>query len=174
MAGRVFALLISMVFASGAAYATQITTLGPDRYAIVDEGSEEFREIRLLFDNLAEEAKNGDIDGVLSIYSGHLEPYRDAETLRRMWNELASRYSAFEIFYPIYSIEVKGDVARVRCERITTGRPRSEEEEAGDEIIEVRRPLVYNLIRQDGVWKIIGGQYPYPELPPSLLTGKGY
>ncbi len=165
----IFITLALTIVWMGVSFANHIVLPKASEFKLVNSTSKEFKEIKALFDSLVAEAKKGNVEGIVSKYSVHLEPDRDVTELKNKWKELFNNYRDVEISLPIYNVEVYGNLARVRCDRAILAAPGGNGQDQGYELVDAQHFMVYNLIKENGQWKILGGELPLSGEMPDLL-----
>lgn len=136
----------------------------PEKYTILKRDSREFKEIKGVFDKLLDAARKGDIGGVMTNYSrNYLNSGREVTDIVKQWKQILDNFDNLELNHPIYTIEVSGNFARMRCEGVLMGRPKKPiaGETAESVIIDSWKLAVHNLIKENDTWKVLGDQIPY-------------
>jgi len=164
---RIFALLfVTLIFLSPSTLQAgePMKFPPPEKYTILKRDSREFKEIKEVFDKLLVSARKGDIGGVMTHYSqNYLNSGREIVDVVKQWKQILDNFDKLELNHPIYTIEVSGNFARMRCEGVLMGRPKKPiAGETGESvIIDSWKLAVHNLIKENDGWKILGDQIPY-------------
>ncbi|MBI5893538.1 MAG: hypothetical protein HZB79_07805 [Deltaproteobacteria bacterium] len=158
--------LIFIVFAFSAVSFAGEPVKVPKRetYTHLKRDSQDFKEIKVVFDNLIALAKKGDAEGIMQNFSkNYINSGRDLNDARKQWQTIINNFTNLELSHPIFSIEISGNFARMRCEGTLMGRPKKPIPGEGDEsiIIDSWSLGAHNLIKEDGKWKILGDQVPF-------------
>lgn len=135
-----------------------------ETYTHLKRESKEFKEIKTVFDNLIALARKGDIEGIMQNFSkNYINSGRDINDAKKQWKTIIDNFTDLELSHPIFSIEISGNFARMRCEGTLMGRPKKPIPGEGDEsiIVDSWSLGAHNLIKEDGKWKILGDQVPF-------------
>lgn len=161
---KIILMLVVIAVASVSFAGEPIKVPKRETYIHLKRDSKEFKEIKTVFDNLIALAKKGDIDGIMQNFSkNYINSGRDLNDARKQWQTIINNFTNLELSHPIFSIEISGDFARMRCEGTLMGKPKrpipGETEESI--IIDSWSLGAHNIIREDGKWKILGDQVPF-------------
>lgn len=135
-----------------------------DTYTHLKRDTKEFKEIKTVFDNLVSLARKGDVDGIMQNFSkNYLNSGRDVNDAKKQWKTIIDNFTDLELSHPIFSIEISGNFARMRCEGTLMGRPKKPIPGEGDEsiIVDSWSLGAHNLVKEDGKWRILGDQVPF-------------
>lgn len=133
-------------------------------FATVKTSSREHKDIKGTIEMIIAAAKKGNVDAIAANFSkNYLNSGRDIKDVRKQWAQIVENFTDLELQHPIYSIEVSGTFARMRCEGVLYGKPKKPAVGDVNEqlVIDSWKLAVHNFIKEDGSWKILGDQVPY-------------
>lgn len=133
-------------------------------FVTVKTSSKEYKDIKGVIDIIINSSKKGDVEIIASNFSkSYLNSGRDIKDVRKQWGQIIENFTALELQHPIYNIEISGNFARMRCEGVLYGKPKSAAVGDVNEqlVIDSWKLAVHNFIKEDGAWKILGDQVPY-------------
>ena len=161
---KIILMLVVIAFASVSFAGESVKIPARDTFKHLKRDSVEFKEIKAIFDNLIVLAKKGDIEGIMKNFSkNYVNSGREADDAKKQWQTIISNFTNLELAHPIFSIEISGNFARMRCEGTLMGKPKKpipgEIEESI--IIDSWSLGAHNIIKEDGKWKILGDQVPF-------------
>ena len=161
---KIILMLVVIAFASVSFAGESVKIPARDTFKHLKRDSVEFKEIKAVFDNLIVLAKKGDIEGIMKNFSkNYVNSGREADDAKKQSQTIISNFTNLELAHPIFSIEISGNFARMRCEGTLMGKPKKpipgEIEESI--IIDSWSLGAHNIIKEDGKWKILGDQVPF-------------
>lgn len=161
---KIILMLFAIAFASASFAGEPVKIPSRDTFKNLKRDSAEFKGIKAVFDNLLALAKKGDVEGIMQNFSkNYINSGRDLNDARKQWQTIINNFTNIELSHPIFSIEMSGNFARMRCEGTLMGKPKrpipGETEESI--IIDSWSLGAHNLIKEDGKWKILGDQVPF-------------
>ena len=113
---KLILVLVGIAFAS-VSFAGEPLKIPPrETFKHLKRDSAEFKEIKAVFDNLITLAKKGDVGGIMQSFSkNYINSGRDLNDARKQWQTIINNFTNLELAHPIFSIEVSGSIARMRC-----------------------------------------------------------
>lgn len=133
-------------------------------FVTMKASSKEYKDIKGTIDIIIAASKKGNVDAIAANFSkNYLNSGRDIKDVKKQWAQIIENFTDLELQHPIYNIEISGSFARMRCEGVLYGKPRSASVGDVNEqlVIDSWKLAVHNFIKEDGAWKILGDQVPY-------------
>jgi hypothetical protein len=136
-------------------------------YATVTADDATVKEILAAFDRAEQAIQARDVDGLMSLYSKRYNYHKLRKSdARRLWEEMLEYHHQLHsthVFTDIKTTQVDGETrAEVKC----TGALWGISGESGEKVtVDSWFEEVHYLVKEDGVWRIIGNAGRAPESP---------
>ncbi len=160
----VFVLFGAILFLLGQKASLADISLPDDKeYRTLSKDSSEYTEILRLFEQAILSAKKKDLDTLMRFYSeNYMNAGHSRWDVKKQWEQIFTHFGSLDMDHRIYEIEVAGNFARVKCGGLLLGEPQTPTAEEGIiTAIDSWKFAVHQLIKEDGMWKILGNQVPY-------------
>jgi hypothetical protein len=147
-----------------------MTQVLPD--AKVEADPQILLELTSTFDQAEEAIRARDLDGLMALYS---EKYRYHELrkpdIRKIWQELFGKYDLIANIHTFSAIKVTGTGSQAAVEITCTGALWANSRNTGERLpIDSWHQEVHYLVKEKGVWRIVGSSGQGPARPRMFGT----